>query len=197
MPQKIHSGNEEIEIKIEVQLAEYERIHDLLRNESHNTDNIDHIGGYAITDSYYTDNNNFKYGGDMCMRIRRVIEEKEDGNTLKYNFITYKNRNAFRNGIRFNKEYETNIDDYQVMDRILLVLGFEINVVVQKGRISYLHKKHNARIELDAVSNLGYFIEIESTDESGIKDIMSQYSIQGKVQEKSYAELCYDKQGIH
>ncbi|MCB0749601.1 MAG: class IV adenylate cyclase [Ignavibacteriae bacterium] len=62
--------------------------------------------------------------------------------------------------IEYYDEYETGIENPEAMMRIINVLGFKEIVTVEKTRFTYTYK--DTEICLDNVTNLGWFIEVES-----------------------------------
>ncbi|MBM3209194.1 class IV adenylate cyclase [Candidatus Shapirobacteria bacterium] len=74
--------------------------------------------------------------------------------------LNYKNWYFNKEGKSFHcDEYETKIDQLDQAKRILLALGFERIVIVDKVRQVWTYNDYE--IALDSVKNLGAFVEIE------------------------------------
>ena len=69
-------------------------------------------------------------------------------------------------------EYELEIDDKEMIEKILHALQFEVIAIVNKTRLSYMYQD-KYEISLDYVQELGYFIEIEVKKYD--KDILYEY----------------------
>ncbi|WP_330632175.1 class IV adenylate cyclase [Halocatena halophila] len=112
------------------------------------------------TDTYYdAPHRDFK-ATDEALRIRR--EHNRDADTLIHQ-LTYKGPRIDDNS-KTRIEHEMEIDAPSTMDAILLALGFEPAATVEKLRRRYRLEAYT--ITLDAVTDLGEFVEIETAVES-------------------------------
>lgn len=68
------------------------------------------------------------------------------------------------------EEHEVKIEDPQEMEKIMLMLGFKIDCVVEKIRKEYTIK--GFIIAIDQVKNLGNFVEVESVNKSSYKKLL-------------------------
>ena len=131
----------EIEIKLNVNEKEYNRILNIIRKNSINKSKVDQI------DTYYALNTNNEW-----LRIRN-----EDG---KYIF-NYKKK---IDNSHYEK-YDVLIDNYSNLDKILMSLGIEKKGTINKERESYIYKD-KYEFSFDNVENIGLFIEIEVINKS-------------------------------
>ena len=131
----------EIEIKLNVNEKEYNRILNIIRKNSINKSKVDQI------DTYYALNTNNEW-----LRIRN-----EDG---KYIF-NYKKK---IDNSHYEK-YDVLIDNYSNLDKILMSLGIEKKGTINKERESYIYKD-KYEFSFDNVENVGLFIEIEVINKS-------------------------------
>ena len=69
-------------------------------------------------------------------------------------------------------EYEVEIDDEEMMKKLLHALRFEVIAVVNKTRLIYM-VQDQYEVSLDYVEELGYFIEIEVKEYH--RDILHEY----------------------
>ncbi len=107
------------------------------------------------SDEYFdSDFHDFKKCGD-AFRIRRT-ENLETGE--KHDMITYKGP-RLSSGIKARKELETGVENSDVMEEVMLSLGYrKVDPVVKTRR--YYHKD-NMTACVDSVEMLGVFLEIE------------------------------------
>ncbi len=107
------------------------------------------------SDSYFnSDFHDFKKCGD-AFRIRRT-ENLETGE--KHDMITYKGP-RLTSGIKARKELETGVENSDVMEEVMLSLGYyKVDPVVKTRQ--YFHNG-NMTACVDSVEMLGNFLELE------------------------------------
>ena len=153
----------EIEIKLQLDSSDYDRLVNMLE------DIAVFIGENHQVDVYYSPKTESFYNrGDRCLRIRT----EDDKSRLSYKRIYSENTSE-----QFIEEYETNIGDSQIVDRILRALEYESEIIVDKRRREYFIDT-GFMIALDNVLNLGFFIEIENRNESDPLEIRNQCLIE-------------------
>jgi predicted adenylyl cyclase CyaB len=120
-------------------------------------------GSEHMVDTYYIPNfKDFEIDGKTieCVRIREV-----NGTAV----ICYKHIHYEANPI-YCDEFETKLDNKEQMEKILFALGFSVQMVIDKTRVSYFNDKFE--FDFDTVENLGELMEIELKDNKGsINDI--------------------------
>ena len=94
-----------------------------------------------------------------CLRIR----ETEKSNILCYKKIHYEANPIYCD------EYETEVEDKTQLEKVLFALGFSVQMVIDKTRISY--KLDNFEFDFDTVKNLGELMEIELKESENINEI--------------------------
>lgn len=119
-------------------------------------------------DTYYIPNfAEFEKDGETmeCLRIR-----EQNGRSV----LCYKKIHREANPI-YCDEYETEIESKDQMEKILFALGFEIQMVIDKERVSY--HLDNFHFDFDSVKNLGDLMEVEidskANDSVSVDDIYS------------------------
>ncbi len=134
-------------------------------------------------DKYFGEINLFKkLGYSFLMRVRNEGNKK---------FLTYKGAKSKKDGVW--EEYEFNIDNEIMAEAMLKAMGLEKVIKVNKNRIEY--KLDDLTICLDAIENLGYFVEIESQDDNDIdkdklKKIMDKLNIkENQIMHKGYVTM--------
>ena len=135
----------EIEIKLNVNDKEYNRILNIIRKNSINKSKVNQ------TDTYYALNTNNEW-----LRIRN-----EDG---KYIF-NYKKK---IDNSHYEK-YDVLIDNFNNLNNILFALGVNKKGTINKNRESYIYKD-KYEFSFDNVENIGLFIEIEVINKSSSFD---------------------------
>lgn len=123
-----------------------------------------------------------KIGYSFLIRIR------QEGDKI---FMTYKGAQAKRDGVW--EEYEFVIDDRDKGIKMVEAMGLEKIIEINKKRKEY--KIDNITICLDNITNLGYFIEIESQNDNDINKeklnkLMKQLDIdQKQIIHKGYVTI--------
>lgn len=157
--------NKEIELKFVINKDIKENI--ILDLETKNIKKTEQ----RLIDTYYIPNfKDFEINGETieCVRIR----ENENGITLAYKKV-HKDATPV-----YCDEYETIISDKQQMEKILFAIGFSVQMVIDKVRLTY--KLENFEIDFDSVKELGELMEVELKNEFGnIKDIYNFVSDYG------------------
>lgn len=143
-------NNKEIEIKVCVDESNYFRLVDTLKRDANFRAEKHQIDIY-----YSPQNESFYDDGDRCLRVRT-----EEGKSL----LSYKRIYGEHTDQRYIEEYETHIESYEVMDKILRALHYRSEIKVDKYRIEY-STDTGFLIALDKVVDLGYFVEIENQNE--------------------------------
>lgn len=153
----------EIEIKLQLDECDYNRLLDVLKciaifqGEKHQID------------VYYSpEGESFYDYGDRCLRVR--TEGKES--ILSYKRIYDENTNK-----QFIEEYETHIESPEMMDCILKALKYRSEIIIDKYRVEY-YIDTGFLIALDKVVNLGFFIEIENRNESDSLENRNQHLVE-------------------
>ena len=127
-----------------------------LYNKNEVMEHIEKLGFKHIkkTNSRVTPGREF-YSGEIISEWLRI---REEGEVFSFNFKQW-----LPIGARIQNqcnEYETIISDAVAMKKILEALGFEIEIVVDKTRNSWLTE--DIEISIDEVEGLGCFIELEA-----------------------------------
>lgn len=144
-------NSKEIEIKFELKEEEYKKIMKFLQQKGR------FIQEQHQVDEYYSPvGKSFYDSGDRCLRIR--IEGEKS-------ILSYKQIHNENTTQQYIEEYETLIEDSQMVGRILKAIDFVQEIVIDKYRTEYM-LKDNIIVAMDCVKDLGYFIEVENHDES-------------------------------
>lgn len=145
----------EIEIKVPITKFKYESIKKTLGSTAKLIKSSHHV------DDYYTSRlNDFlkpKYPYEWLMLRKR------DG-VVK---LSYKH--WYPEGVKYTThcdEFETVVDDFSQMEKILTALKFKKFITVDKERLTYIYRDE-LEIALDTVKELGCFIEIEALKDFG------------------------------
>ena len=130
------------------------------------------ISKSRLVDTYYIPYfKEFEINGETieCVRIR----ENDKGC-----FLTYKKIHKEANPI-YCDEYETMVSDKAQMQKILIALGFSIQMIIDKTRETY--KMDKFEFDFDLVKNLGDLLEIELKDDNAniemIYDFVGKYGL--------------------
>lgn len=139
------------------------------------------------TDYYFDDHNGTMKANDKCLRIR--ISACRSQEKL---YLTYKGPKE-RSQIKKRQEIETQVTgNLETMQKLLDALGYEKAYVVEKKR--QIYKLDDCEIDLDEVSSLGTFIEIEGKTEETILKVQQKLGLEDYEHiSKSYARLLAEK----
>lgn len=149
-------------------------------------------------DLYFNGNDRDFRKTDEALRLRRVLNG-ETGREMQ-TLLTYKG--AKQDEISNTRlEYETAISDGEVMQKLLLALGYKPVFIVDKRRREYA--LGDVTLCLDAVEELGEFLELEllcekeDAREAAVQRLLAELSNLGVPREnltrKSYLELLMKK----
>ncbi|MHC4645295.1 MAG: class IV adenylate cyclase [Planctomycetota bacterium] len=140
------------------------------------------------TDVYFDDAKRTLTEGDRCLRLRR----ERVGASVRM-FLTYK---GAREKDEFKKrgEIEVEVDSADSAEKLLLSLGYEKAVVVEKRRRVW--RLGDCRVALDELPLLGSFVEIEGPDGKRIAEVQRSLGL-GALSHipDSYASLTAEKIG--
>lgn len=128
-----------------------------------------------LVDTYYEpDFRHFEVNGQTneCVRIRECKNQV---------VLAYKKIHREASPV-YCDEYETIVLDKTQTENILFALGFNIQMVIDKTRVSY--KLDNFEFDFDSVKDLGELLEIELKDENAslndIYNFVSKYGLSKK-----------------
>jgi adenylate cyclase, class 2 len=168
----------EIELKVRVDTLDPIREH-------LNKRNAQFFGRIHEHDIYYNAPHRDFATTDEALRVRY---------TNDHAVITYKGAKLAKYGLKAREELNTSVESGEVFEQILVRLGFVKTAEVNKWRENY--RLGTAAIALDAVDELGTFVEIEiMTDLGGpdttgqIKNLSKELGITGEPILASYLEL--------
>jgi predicted adenylyl cyclase CyaB len=135
--------------------------------------NFKHIGVRRTIDEYYYDplrkelKPNKDNGLNHCLRLR---------NKDNIYSITYKD-DVFENGKwLYSNEYETNIDNIDIVREIFSKLGLKKLLVIDNNKDTYIY--NNYEIVLEDVKDLGLFMEVEYSTNEDVDVIKIKNEIQ-------------------
>ncbi len=172
----------EIELKVHVDTLDPVR-------EQLNKRNAQFFGRIHEHDIYYNAPHRDFGSTDEALRIRY---------TNDHAVVTYKGAKLAKYGLKAREELNTAVESGEVFEQILVRLGFVKAAEVNKWRENY--QMENAAIALDAVDELGTFVEIEViTDLDGpdatswINSLAKELGIVGSPILASYLELLLSK----
>jgi adenylate cyclase class 2 len=172
----------EIELKVKVDTLDPIREH--LKNR-----NAQFFGRVHEHDIYYNPPYRDFGSTDEALRLRYTNEHA---------VITYKGAKRAEYGLKAREELNTAVETGEVFEQILRRLGFVKTAEVNKWRENY--RLDDAAISLDAVDELGTFVEIEVMADRDAPDATNRINALAKEMEisgepilASYLELILSK----
>ena len=132
-------------------------------------------GDKEICDPYYFDPLRTNLQPESDLRLNETFRVRKND---KGCFLTYKKQHFEGKLWVYSDEYETKIEDPNVLEKIIEMIGLEVLIRVHNKRKVYSYK--DFEIELEDVENLGVFIEVEklsnsSNDEMTIKKEIREF----------------------
>lgn len=125
-----------------------------------------------LIDTYYIPHfKDFEINGETieCVRIR----ENEKGNVLAYKRVHREVLPVYCD------EFETFVSSKEQMENILFALGFSVQMVIDKTRVTY--EMDDFEFDFDTVNDLGELLEIEVKNEQAttenIYNFVKQYGL--------------------
>lgn len=168
--------NREIEAKIKVPslVPAQIRLTELGAKFMHNVHQVD---------TYFMDTHKLLQKNDCGLRIRQQVI---DGATSA--LITFKGARTVGK-YKTRPEYETGIDNVEMMERIFDGLGYHKRLVVEKHRA--LWKLDDCEVCLDELAELGSFIEVEGPGEDAVEHVLMKLNLHNEPHIRdSYASMC-------
>ena len=153
-------SNKEVEFKFVITKEQKDRIASFLNGSA------EYLGKTRQIDTYYIPSfKAFEVNGETmeCLRIREVDSDK---------ILCYKKIHREATPV-YCDEYELEIKDKKSMEQILFSLGFEIQMVIDKTRVSY--KLSKLEFDFDTVVGLGELLEIELKDENEDAEVVFEF----------------------
>ncbi len=148
-------NNVELEIRVPISELEYHQIKEFCNQNS------DFLKESHHSDIYYSSKHkNFLANGE----ITEALSIRNRDNKV---ILSYKHYNpATAEKPAYNDEYETIVDDINMLQNIFDALDIEKIITIDKKRETYIYQ-NQFEIALDKIKDLGNFVEIEAIDIKG------------------------------
>ena len=144
------------------------------------------IAEQSQSDIHFDDANTTLITTDRCLRLRR-----QSAGDNKRSFLTYKGAKE-KSDFKKREELEIEIYDPEMMQKLLLALGYQEVLVAEKKR--RLWRFGHCDVALDQLSQLGYFVEIEGPDDKTITEVQNRLGLAHIPSiTKSYAQMIREK----
>ncbi|MHC4394852.1 MAG: class IV adenylate cyclase [Planctomycetota bacterium] len=164
-----------------------------LKVDSHNriVEKLTELGAEFLAehlqkDWHFDDANSRLAKTDSCLRLRRQLTGRQERIFLTYKGLKEKNR------FKRRKEIELEVKDGDSMQKLLLALGYEKTLSIEKKR--RLWRLGDCEVALDTLPLLGSFVEIEGPDEETIANVQKDLGLSDLPHiQKSYAALMRNK----
>ena len=116
----------------------------------------EYVGEKEIIDVYYYDPLRKNLQPESDLRLNETFRIRK---TKKGNYLTYKKQHFKGKLWVYSDEYETKVEDYNTIKKIIKMLGLKELIKVHNRRNIYKYK--DFEIELEDIEGLGIFIEVE------------------------------------
>ena len=142
------------------------------------------------SDDLFDDANATLITSDRCLRLRR----QASGDSKRF-FLTYKGAKE-KSDFKKREEIEIEVRNADMTKRLLLALGYQKVLVVEKRR--RLWRFGGCEVALDHLPVLGDFVEIEGPDDETITNVQQRLGLSGSPSiTKSYAQLIQERLDRH
>lgn len=117
---------------------------------------FEYIGKKEIIDTYFIDPLRKNLEPESDLRLNETFRIRKYNDTC---YLTYKKQHFKGKQWVYSDEYETKVEDYETIKKIVFLLGLEELITVHNKRTIFKSKDYE--IVFEDVKNLGYFIEVE------------------------------------
>ena len=155
------------EIEAKIKVASLEPIEDKLKELG-----ADFVQSVRQVDTYFMDTHEQLRKDDCGLRIRQEIAESQT--TAKITFKGPRTDSQFKS----RSEYETGIDNIEMMEKIFDALGYHKRIVIKKKRGMWL--LDNCEVCLDKLPELGCFVEVEGPNENVISSVLKKLNLKNE-----------------
>jgi adenylate cyclase class 2 len=170
-----------IEIEAKLKVESHRNVAEKLRRCG-----AEFVADLRETDFYFDDSKSTFVKRDSCLRLRR-----QSGKSGEKFFLTFKGPKQ-KSNFKKRAELEIEVGDFNVTQKLLLVLGYKKAIVVEKKR--QLWRLGGCLVLLDSVKNLGSFVEIEGPNNRKIAKVQKRLELENlKHIKNSYADLLAKK----
>jgi len=148
---------------------------------------LNELGGEFLrairqVDTYFMDTHKLLHKNDCGLRIRQQVTDEQTTS-----LVTFKGARKLGK-FKSRPEFETGIDNVEMMENIFESLGYYKRLVVEKDRSMWL--LDGCEVCLDELPGLGSFVEVEGPDETRISDVLAKLNLQNEPHiADSYAQL--------
>ena len=144
------------------------------------------IAEQSQSDIHFDDANGILIKSDRSLRLRR----QSAGSQVR-SFLTYKGAKE-KSDFKKREELEIEINDAETTQRLLVALGYQEKLVVEKKR--RLWRFCHCDVALDQLSQLGCFVEIEGPDDKTIAEVQKRLGLTHSPSiTKSYAQMIHEQ----
>jgi len=152
------------EIEAKIKVAALEPIEDKLKEL-----NADFVHSVQQVDAYFMDTHGQLRKDDCGLRIRQEIAAGQT--TARITFKGPRTDSKFKS----RSEYETSIDDIEMMENIFESLGYHKRLTFEKKRTVW--SLDACEVCLDTLPQLGCFVEVEGPGEGVISAVLKKLGL--------------------
>ncbi len=147
------------------------------------------IGCWSETDMFFDFEDNKLKRNDSALRLRARDDVNEGHTSYRLTFKGRRQDNAYK----CRREIELAIESPDVIQSLLEALGLKPFIAYTKKRNSWRYG--NCTIEVDNITDIGNFIEIEGPDKETIDNVLKDLNLAGEPAiTKSYLEMIMEYQ---
>jgi len=133
-------------------------------------------------DTYFMDTHKLLHKKDCGLRIRQQVINHDTSAIITFKGARQEGKYKAR------PEYETGIDNVEMMQRIFESLGFYKRLTVEKQRTMW--QLGPCEVCLDELVELGTFVEVEGPDDAAVESVLAELNLHNEPHiEDSYAAM--------
>jgi adenylate cyclase class 2 len=166
--------------RLEIETKFYVR--DLKRIETR----LQALGARLIQPRVHERNLRFDLPDGSLDRSKRVLRLRSD---VAFT-LTYKGPGTVQDGIRAREELEVTVSDFEIAERILSALGYQIILIYEKYRMTY--QLGRCQIMLDEMP-YGMFVEIEGDDNDSIHSMADKLGLKREAAISASYQALFDR----
>ncbi len=164
---RAHAETMSHEIEAKIKVASLEPIEDKLKELD-----ADFVQSVQQVDTYFMDTHEQLRKDDCGLRIRQEITEGQT--TARVAFKGPHTDSQFKS----RPEYETDVGDAEIAEKIFELLGYHKGIVIEKKRGMWL--LDSCEVCLDELPELGCFVEVEGPNENVISSVLKKLNLQNE-----------------
>jgi adenylate cyclase class 2 len=147
-----------------------------------------YVGEMVQTDRFFDTPDASLRGSDRGLRIRSAARvDGWEGERDTRQIVTFKGPREAASGLKIRPEYETAVDDAEVLVRVFAACGLGPMLTIQKRRTTW--RLDECLVELDELPAIGRFVEVEGPGAEAVEAVRRKLPLGGEAITDSYVAM--------